>query len=251
MSDADRWARPLYEAGGGAPELFFASFGPVPQDWSISGSTYRTGGIPEGITLSTYGPGSNPEVVDSFRDGYLWNTFAKTHAEAAAATASETSCVVIRGAVVQDDSLAYLRDVVGVLTWLLDQGHKAIWDPYGFQWWAPGDWRARVFEASGVPWFPQVSILVSDEPDGMWFHTRGMIKFGRPDLSLRRVTEEQRALATTLINRFVEMQARGGVIPEGAEIKVPDAPDGMICRHGGHMDDPEFNNRHVEIHWPG
>jgi hypothetical protein len=27
-------------------------------------------------------------------------------------------------------------------------------------------------------------------------------------------------------------------------------PEGMVCHPGGHLDDPGFNNVHVEITWP-
>ena len=48
----------------------------------------------------------------------------------------------------------------------------------------------------------------------------------------------------------VEFQAFGGIIDEGQEIRMRSLPPGMTCRHRGDVDDPDFNNMHVEIVWP-
>ena len=73
-----------------------------------------------------------------------------------------------------------------------------------------------------------------------------MLKFGRPDLSVHGVTADLRDAVIDLINRFIAFQAFGGIIEEGREIKMPSLPPG-ICTHQGDMDDPDFNNVHVEI----
>ena len=82
------------------------------------------------------------------------------------------------------------------------------------------------------------------------FHTRGMRKFGRPDLSVRGVNPAYQELAIELCNRFIELQAFGHVIPEGQKVRLKGLPDGMTCRHSGSFEDPDFNNTHVEIEWP-
>jgi hypothetical protein len=97
----------------------------------------------------------------------------------------------------------------------------------------------------------QVTILVSDEPDGThWLHTRGMRKFGRPDLSFHKVGSQYEQPAIDLLNRFILLQAQGGLIPENKEIQISALPAGLTCHHEGRLDDPDFNNVHVEIRWP-
>jgi hypothetical protein len=78
-----------------------------------------------------------------------------------------------------------------------------------------------------------------------------MRKFGRPDLSSHNVPTRYREAVIDLIERFIEFQALGGVIAEGQEISMKRLPSGMTCRHGGDLDDPDFNNVHVEITPPG
>ena len=77
-----------------------------------------------------------------------------------------------------------------------------------------------------------------------------MRKYGRPDLSVRGVGEGHADGVALLIERFVEFQALGGVIAEGEEIRMKGLPAGGVCRHAGSLDDPDFNNVHVEVVWP-
>jgi hypothetical protein len=84
----------------------------------------------------------------------------------------------------------------------------------------------------------------------LWIHTRGLRKFGRPDLSLRRVPRGQQVAAIELCNRFIQMQAQGALIPDGKEIRMNSLPARLICRHGGSVENPDFNNVHMEIRWP-
>jgi hypothetical protein len=74
-----------------------------------------------------------------------------------------------------------------------------------------------------------------------------MIQFGRPDLSVHDVPKQLESAVIELCNRFIEMQAFGAVIPEGQEVRMKSLPGGWTCRHLGDADDPDFNNRHVEI----
>lgn len=136
-------------------------------------------------------------------------------------------------------------------TYLLDRGGVAVYDPQILKWWSPNEWRQRVFEpASPVPRHHAV-ILYSEDGDGSeWFHTRGMKKFGRPDLSMHGVCREDRTAVIDLFERFIEMQAFGALIPEGQEIRMRTLPPGLQCFHQGSLDDLDFNNVHIEIRKP-
>jgi hypothetical protein len=249
-SSLETWPRRYHSTGGGDAFLFYVVFGPVPREFSISGSRYRCDDIPQELVISSYGPTSNPDAVEEFRSGYLWDQFQQANMTVAHDVAKQSTCLVIQGTIPDPPDLNYLRNVVGLITWSLDVGSVGIFDPQMFKWWTPSEWRTWIFEpASAVPTH-HVMILVSEENDGTsWFHTRGMRKFGRPDLSVHQVSCELRDGIVDLLNRFIEFQAFGGIIAEGQEIKMRSLPAGMICAHQGSMDDPEFNNVHVEIKW--
>ena len=249
-SSVETWPRSYYYSGGGDAFLFYIVYGPIPQNFSISQSKYRCDGIPEGIDVSSYGPTSEPETVDAFRSGYLWEEFQRANVKLANDVANQSECLIIRGTISDPSDLNYLRNVVGLLAFCLDSGAIAIFDPLMFMWWTPSEWRTRIFEPAAAVPRHHVMILTSEDENGTeWFHTRGMRKFGRPDLSVHRVSVDLRDSVIDLFNRFIEFQAFGGIIEEGQEIKMRSLPPGMICTHQGNLDDPDFNNVHVEIKW--
>jgi hypothetical protein len=81
-------------------------------------------------------------------------------------------------------------------------------------------------------------------------HTRGLRKFARPDVSIRNLPPAAAGLAGELAERFVDFQCAGGLVVDGHAIAFEGAPDGMLARVAGELDDPEFNNRHLALHWP-
>jgi hypothetical protein len=123
-----------------------------------------------------------------------------------------------------------------------------------FCWWEPDVWKRRIFEPAAPVPRHHVVILTSEEesvvPQSdalLWFHTRGMRKFGRPDLSIHNVPPRYHDAIIDLCERFIEFQAFGGVISPDYEIRMRSLPSGMTCRHEGDVEDPDFNNVHVEI----
>jgi len=244
------WPRPNFQQGGDVPFLFYVVYGPVPSEFTISQSHFRCAGIPNGIEITAYGPSTKPEVLDTFRSGYLWDELLKSNNTLADDITNQNECLVIKGDVKDHDDLNYFRDVIGLIQWLLDSGGVAVYDPQSFRWWSADIWRNNAFESdSGSP-RNHVTILTSEEEQGEWIHTRGLRKFGRPDLSIHHVLPEFREPVLELINRFIELQAFGGVIPDNEEIRIVNLPDGMTCHHRGDVDNPDFNNVHIEIEWP-
>lgn len=247
---AQAWSRPAHAPGGGDAFLFYVVFGVAPGSLEISRSTYRFRGVPQGIDVQAYGP-DQATVVRSFRTGPLWTDLGARRPSLAASVAAADSCVVVVGTVPDPQDLLYLRDVVGLVTSLLDRGAVAVLDPQGFAWWEPVEWRREIFELDGADPHRHVIILTSEDgPGTKWFHTRGLRKFGRPDVSLHGVTPAREAAATELCNRFIGLQAFGGIVPEGQEIRMAGLPEGAVCRHRGTLEDPDFNNVHLEIEWP-
>jgi len=247
----DAWPRPYHEPGGGAPFLFYAIFGATTHDLKLSRSRYRCEGVPAGIGIHAFEQDAHPEVLDDFRSGFVWDELQEAEPGLAAVIAAQRRCVVVRGELVDAATLNDFRDTLGLVTCLLDNEGVAIYDLQSLKWWSAQAWRETVFDPGEPSPGEHVVILASAETDGStWFHTRGLRKFGRPDLSLHHVPAACDDAVIDLFNRFIELQAYGGVIPEGKEIRMPSLPAGMTCTHGGSVDDPDFNNVHVEFRWP-
>jgi hypothetical protein len=244
------WPRKFYQGPGGRPFLFYVVFGAFSQMPALSGREYRSNGLFPGLQLSHYNRTKHADVLDGFCRGYLWDEFKKHKPALAQTVAEATECLILKGKLEDQGTLNYLRDTVGLLTFLLDQGGITLYDPFMFQWWDPEEWKDRIFRPGISVVRHHVVILTSEEPDDpslTWLHSRGMRKFGRPDLSVHHVSVEYRDAVIDLLSRFVELQALGGIISEGQEIRMKSLPTGMMCHHAGNLDDPDFNNVHVEI----
>jgi hypothetical protein len=201
------------------------------------------------LELSHYDAAGHPGVLSRFQRGYLWDELQTHDPRLAKRNVAAKECLILRGEIDDGDNLNFLRDSVGLLTFLLDHGGVTVYDPFQFCWWKPEDWRKRIFAPAAPVPTHHVVVLTSPEtaPGLTWFHTRGMRKFGRPDLSIHDVPARDHQAILDLCNRFIEFQALGGIIEESQEIRMPSLPERRTCHHRGDLDDPDFNNVHVEI----
>jgi hypothetical protein len=245
------WPRRHYVPGGKNPFLFYAVYGRVDTTQALSSSKYRSNGIPDGIDVMAYGPLGHADQVAAIRDGYLWDQLTTEAPDLAAEIAAQDCCLVLTGEIVDPPTLDYLRDVIGFLTFCLDAGGVAIYDPLMSKWWAPSEWRSRVFDiGSSAPRHHTVILTSADSGGTQWIHTRGMRKFGRPDISVHKVAPHYTDAVIDLCNRFIELLAFGGIVQDGEEVRLSSLPSGMKCFRSGNEDDPDFNNEHIEIVWP-
>jgi hypothetical protein len=250
-SDLKTWERKHYTPVGGDALLWYHVYGDFEDSLVFPASDYRSGGAPAGLRVEKYGRETHPDTFNAFLSDYLGQRLDATLPDLADKVRTAPHCLILRGTFEDPPTLDYLRDSIGLLTCLLDSSGTALLDPQTFSWWEPSEWRAKIFTPDGE--FPRhhVVILYSEDGDKTeWFHTRGMRKFGRPDLSVHQVTAQYRRAIIDLFERFIELQAFGGTVPEGQVIRMANLPIGMTCHHSGDIDDPEFNNVHVEICWP-
>lgn len=248
-SELETWERKFYVAGGGDPLLFYVIYGEIDSSAPLSRRKYRSSGLPDGIDIMSYGPDHRPGVLDRFRDGYSWNEFVSDDPRLAAIVERCQHCIIVRGTPTDSTTLNYLRDTVGLITYFTEHGGCAVYDPFVLRWWSASDWRQHVFKPAAPAPCHHTVILVSEEDKTSlkWFHTRGMRKFGRPDISVHNVSEELEVGVIELCNRLIEHQAFGHIVPDGKKIQMASLACGGIIRHGGDLDDPDFNNVHIEV----
>ena len=255
MSDEEKplpsWDRPNYEEGGGRPFLLYVLYGAFPPTIERPEAAYRSEGLPRGIGMRKY-DSRHPQGRTHFLQGYNWERFRKENPALALQVWNAPESLVIIGEPENPRTLDYLRDVIGLVTHLADHGAVCVNDPQTMEWWTPAEWRARIFEADGPAPHRHVAILTSEEkmPGYYWFHTRGMRKFGRPDLSLHDVLEALREPVLEMFERLIKRQVLGAVVPEAQELRMASLPPGLCCFHEGDTNDPDFNNAHIEIVWP-
>jgi hypothetical protein len=245
------WDREYFASGGGDAWLLYCVFGSFPAIPTCSHARYRTTGLPPGVEIRRFERASRPERLDAWFEGHFGRQLDSSTCSTLVRAAPEM--LVVSGTIPDPPSLTYLRDTVGIISFLLDSGGVAVLDAQILYWWSQREWTERIWAPEAPVPRHHVVIFFSgeeDDPSTEWFHTRGMRKFGRPDLSIRRVPAASRDAVIDLLNRFIELQAFGGTIREGDGIRMRSLPPGGTCHHAGHLDDPDFNNRHVEIRWP-
>jgi hypothetical protein len=247
------WPRPRYRRGGGDAQLHYMLFGDAPEEFAIDGKTYRCKGIPAGMALDEYDRERQPAPFEVLNDPHLLKAVQVEQEGLLSAARNSNQCILLHGTVTDPPTLNYLRDAVGLVQFLLDNGSVAALDLQTLTWHSPESWREAIFgHAKPSPREHTVVLCSEDlESEGrLWYHTRGMRKFGRPDISVRAVPVNLRERAEELCNRLIEHQAFGEIVADGQEIELADLPEGIFCLHAGDVEDPDFNNDHLHIQFP-
>jgi hypothetical protein len=144
-----------------------------------------------------------------------------------------------------------------MVQYLLDEGGRAVLDSQTFTWFARHSWHHKVFTPDAPRPHQQVVILAGEQDDGdgrddrLWVRTRGMRKYGRPDLSIHRVPTDKRDEVIDFCNQHIELFAQGAVVGDGQTLVASALPPGSVHLAGA-LDDPDFNNVHLEVRfdWP-
>jgi hypothetical protein len=267
------WDRPQYEAGGGDASVLLVVFGPKPEPLRVTSLAHRV--MPMDLLLEL--EYQEPHVAAALLDSPAGATLLQGWEGEEPSVLAADGCMVMRAEVPDPKDLRYLRNCVGVATAILEAGGRAVANLQSLGMFTPEQWRGVIFapdkpqprlhvnvfhgaeDAQGAPQgagskdegAPQgAGSEAQGAPQGagseegtVWLHSRGMRAFGRPDLSIRHVPEHAMAAASDLCNRLIESQAYGAVIPDGPL-------EGMVAHTTGSLEDPDFDNRHIELAWP-
>lgn len=238
------WRRPAFLPGGDEALLLYVVYAgaELAPSLDIDPMRHRTNGLPEGVNLALQQRGDAAFVEGDFAVG--------ASAAAYASAARATHQFVVAGSVVDPPDLAYLRDTLGVIAALCEAGAVAVFDVQTLKLLTADEFARDVFARDEPTRDVHVGFVHADEADApglAWFHTRGMRKFGRPDVSIRAVPEALVEHAASLLHALAEAGLRGGRIPEGMAVSHPGWPEGWSCHHGGSFVDPRFSNVHLEI----
>ncbi|TAL82367.1 MAG: hypothetical protein EPN74_17405 [Rhodanobacter sp.] len=254
MTDASptpAWPRPYWQPSDEKALLQFYVFGKFEQELQIPSPRYGSPGLPEGVEIQRF-----QNAVLRKWDGYplngaLGDVLREDSPQAFELSRIAPEVLVLRGEIADGESLDYLRNTLGVLAGLLDTGGSTILDPQILGLFGAEHWRRHYLVEGGAPSRHHVLILCNadDVAGHSWIRTRGMRKFGRPDLSIRNVPERAVDRAGLLCEWLVELQSLGAHFSDGQSLDVEGLPGGLVVRLGGSRDDAHFNNSHVELRW--
>lgn len=246
------WPRPYWQPSDESGVLLFFVFGSFAEDVAIPAMKYGSPGLPAGVEMQRM-----QNVVLSKWEGYplagaLGELLREDNPEAFKQAKDAPHVMVIRGRFPDRDDLGYLRDTLGVVAGLTDVGGSVVVDPQILTLFSAAEWRAHYLIKGGAPTRHHVLILCSpEETKGRsWIRTRGMRKFGRPDVSITNVPDAEIDRVGALAERFVDLGALGTHFEDGQVVEVDGVAGGLTVRLDADENDPRFNNSHAAIRWP-
>ncbi len=250
-STAARWPRPYWRQPGENVLLQFYVFGGFARDLAIPAGRYDSRGLPEGVELKRFQNAVLRDWEGYPLAGALGEVLREESPEVYEAARRAPEVLVIRGELADPDSLDYLRDTLGVIAGLLDVGGGAVLDPQILSLFAAEDWRRRYLVPGGAPPRNHVLILRREEEDAAGrsrINTRGMRKFGRPDLDLRHVPDAALDRAGALCEQLVELMMLGADFVDGQRLEVEGLATALAVQRG--IDEAEFGHAYVALRWP-
>ena len=218
------WPRPHHKPSPSKASLFYLVFGDVPADLNVSRARHHVDQLPPELAVSIHARSDDPAWFDGWLSPPVGVEIA--HVFGADADAVRATCRVAAVRAEFDDppTLAYLRNAVGVVSAIAEHGAAAVFDVQALTWWRPDEWRRRFVDRSEFAIGDHIFTAVSrdpGDPERTSLRTRGMVKFGRPDLLVRHlpgppdVDRPDVARAADVIDGLANFLARGGVIADG------------------------------------
>ncbi|OOG59455.1 hypothetical protein [Rhodanobacter sp. C03] len=245
------WQRPHWQASDEEVLLQFYVFGKF-EAVRVPSIDYGSQGLPSGIESTNHYHSALRQWEGYPLKGAMGRMFKEDAPQAYQRALDAPEVLIVRGKFKDSADTGYLRDTLGVLAGLLDIGGVAILDPQTLSLLDADAWRRHYLIRDGAPIRNHLLILRDNDgkPDHSWIHTRGMRKFGRPDISIRQVPDRVLDRAGLLCERLVELEALGAHFSEGQKLEIEGIQGGVVVHLGGGLEDPDFNNTYAEFQWP-
>ena len=190
------------------PYLFFVVFGVTGDDLEVSASRHHVDSLPGNLDIRSLNRAEHASYIDGFFAGDLGMVLGDENPELLSKCRAADTCVIINGQIEDDRNLDYMRNIIGIVKAFTDKGAVGVLDLLTFSLYSPEDWENRFFEKE-INAQNHVLILVSGDEDGCWLHTRGMLEFGRPDLSIHGVAEEEIADCKAILDQMIFYSGEG------------------------------------------
>lgn len=228
------------------PFLFYVVFGVSEENMQVSKSKHHVDEVPAGIDIRCLNRKDNNDYIENFFQGAIGDIIRENDEELYNICREQDRCVVIQGAAIEDATFDYMRNIVGVMQAFVDNGAVGILDLLTFSLFSPKRYTEKFFEKD-INAQDHVVILISKTDDKFWIHTRGMSKFGRPDISMEDVEESKLALCERLINQMIYFGGEGAVFKEQIKINVSPEESHMVrTEFINDFDNDDFNNAYYK-----
>jgi hypothetical protein len=246
------YERPFFKDLDYSPQLFYAIFGVDGENLNVSRERHRVDELPNGLNLLLYSKADevHAEYMKSILGGSLGKTLRNSNERVYEAAKEVDNWAVIRGCVTNDANLHYMRNTIGFVQALAEKGAMVIADLFTLALFTPSEWADKIFKPEFEP-RSHVVIFVSETDDAMmWIHTRGMIKFGRPDVSMEDVPRNMLVNAEDIINQMIFYSAQGAFFSRPTKFHIHNGLTAVVKPYFiDNMENPDFNNSYYRMSW--
>ena len=244
------YERPYYEDLNYRPLLFYVIFGVEDKELNVSRKRHRVDVFPEGLDFTFYRRPENNAYMSTLIGGTLGEVLDRHDHDLYEKIKNTDHWAVIRGEVRQDADLNYMRNVTGFIQACIEAGAAGVLDLQTFTLFSSKEWTEKFFVQEFDP-YAHIIIFASDMEDGsVWLHTRGMRKFGRPDVSMENVEKSKRNNAIQVINQILYYGALGAFFSKPTKLHTYDGETYIVKPDFiDDFDNLDFNNAYYQLSW--
>ena len=222
------WPRPHHTPSPSQASLFYLVFGEPPPQLDVKRARHHVDELPPQLTVSIHGRGDDPAWFDGWFSPPVGVEIPHVFGGDAGPVYRADRVAAVRAEFPDPPSLAYLRNTVGVVSAIAEAGALAVFDVAALTWWRPEEWRRRFVDRSEFRIGDHIFTAVAEDAGGAGtsIQTRGMGKFGRPELLVRHLPGprdvESPAVrdAGEVVDGLANYLARGGVITDGQTMRL-------------------------------
>jgi hypothetical protein len=239
------WQRPAHRPAGREAAVLLVAFTPgeVLTELNLAAVTPANAPV-DALAVRLHRHEDNPEWMDAFRTGPLRDLAARELPDLRPIDEA-TCCYSIQVRVPDPVDLTHLQLAWAVAARVSRAGAVAVFDAFAHDWSLPEQVAAldphRPFDI-----LREISVIAESEPTpgfGHPVHTRGMVKFGRPDL-IMGVPEDRIGDAASILNQLATMLAEGHVLAAGHHLRINDEETLAVLPYtpGSHIPDVQLIN---------
>src|SRR5687767_13725019 len=135
------WPRPHYQPSISKASLFYLVFGEPPAHLSVKRARHHVDELPVQLQVSIHARGDDAAWFDGWFSPPVGLEIPHDFGADAVRVYRAGRVAAVRGEFNDPESLAYLRNTVGVVSAIAESGAIAIFDVPALTWWRPEEWR--------------------------------------------------------------------------------------------------------------
>jgi len=228
MQSPPRWQRPFWTPGGAEAEVAMVAFSqtPLPAGFTLAGERHGapSAGVPKTLNLGTLSARDNAEWIQGFFEPELLELARADLGGSPARLGEARHAHTLSGCFPDAPHLDHLQAVWALLRALAEAGCFVFLDLVAARWLSPDEVAALAPDAP-FELDREISIILESEvrAEGVQVcHTRGLRKFGRPDLLSFEPPEQDGEATAGLLHALAERLALGEQVGAGDTFRAED-----------------------------